>query len=138
MSGTPVVDRWPAVPEEFRRRAAVLGRTGRPFAGLPAEDQEFVALHVPRSRPASAAALAGDHILQQVVDADRVTVEFAHRASGELRTPDVPAVLGPMTYGRRTAGLHVRHGSPAGGDLINVHRGAAVNSVLVVESPGDG
>ncbi|GGQ34772.1 hypothetical protein GCM10010215_68520 [Streptomyces virginiae] len=82
-----------------------------------------------------AAAGSGDHILQQVVEADLVTFEFAHETTGEIRSAAVPCVLGPMMYGRGLSGIYVRHGSPKRGDLINTHQGAASNSVLIVESP---
>ncbi|MFD9105345.1 hypothetical protein ACIRSJ_07605 [Streptomyces virginiae] len=82
-----------------------------------------------------AAAGSGDHILQEVVEADLVTFEFAHETTGEIRSAAVPCVLGPMMYGRGLSGIYVRHGSPKRGDLINTHQGAASNSVLIVESP---
>ncbi|MFJ2752877.1 hypothetical protein [Streptomyces sp. NPDC087297] len=81
------------------------------------------------------AAGSGDHILQRVVEADLVALEFAHDTTGEIRSAAVPCVLGPMMYGRALSGIYVRHATPKPGELINTHQGAASNSVLIVESP---
>ncbi|WP_405532367.1 hypothetical protein OG592_33315 [Streptomyces avidinii] len=81
------------------------------------------------------AADQSDHILQRVVDADLVTLEFAHETTGEIRSAAVPCVLGPMMYGRALSGVYVRHATPRPCKLINTHQGAASNSVLIVESP---
>ncbi|MFF8264125.1 hypothetical protein [Streptomyces virginiae] len=96
--------------------------------GRSVEQQEW------RERVLGAAG-SGDHVLQQVVEADLVTFEFAHETTGEIRSAAVACVLGPMMYGRRLSGIYVRHGSPKRGDLINTHQGAASNSVLIVERP---
>ncbi|WP_158717852.1 hypothetical protein [Streptomyces sp. NRRL F-2664] len=114
------------------RRALVL-KPGDGYGGAGVTLGRSVEQEVWRERVLAAAG-TGDHVVQEVVEADLVAFEFAHGGTGEFRSAAVPCVLGPMMYGRKLSGIYVRHASPRPGDLINTHQGAASNSVLIVES----
>ncbi|AQT71348.1 hypothetical protein B1K54_06300 [Streptomyces sp. fd1-xmd] len=120
-----------------RDRSSLVLKPGDGYGGAGVTLGRSVEREVWRERLVAAAA-SGDHVLQQVVDGDLVTFEFAHDTTGEIRSAAVPCVLGPMMYGRRLSGIYVRHAGPRPGDLINTHQGAASNSVLIVDSPTAG
>lgn len=79
------------------------------------------------------AAAAGHHVLQEYVACDTVVLPFMNAQGGEHRVASVPFVLGPFVFGRRPAGVLVRHGTPASGAdaVLNVMQGAFPNAAFV-------
>lgn len=79
------------------------------------------------------AADAGHYVLQEHVACDTVALPFVDAGDGELRMASVPFVFGPFVFGRRPAGVLVRHGTPGSGadPVLNVMQGAFPNAALV-------
>lgn len=83
------------------------------------------------------AARDGGHILQEYVTGDRVPIGFRHATSGEIRTAEVPYVIGPYVFGGRPSSVLVRHGVPGGGAVLNARHGAFLNTALLTEKHDD-
>ncbi|MFD6343678.1 hypothetical protein ACFWGM_05080 [Streptomyces roseolus] len=83
------------------------------------------------------AARDGGHILQEYVAGDRVPMGFRHASSGEVRTAEVPYVIGPYVFGGQPSSVLVRHGTPGGGAVLNARHGAFLNTALLTGTHDD-
>lgn len=79
----------------------------------------------------SGAVLTGGHILQRLVQTDRMEIAFYDDRTGTVRSEPVPFVLGPFLFGRQISNIFVRHGVPGGGQVVNVLQGSVLNSILI-------
>ncbi|MGV9452189.1 hypothetical protein [Streptomyces sp. NPDC003635] len=73
------------------------------------------------------------YIIQRFAEPDRIGMEFSHTGTGEVERADVPFVLGPFLFGGRPTGVLLRHGVPAGGEVLNANHGARMSSVVLVD-----
>ncbi|MEV7457105.1 hypothetical protein [Pseudarthrobacter oxydans] len=74
----------------------------------------------------------GGFVLQEIVEADELAMEFVHLETAEQCTATVPFVLGPFLFGRTPSSVLVRHGVPGGSAILNAHRGASMSTALVL------
>lgn len=79
----------------------------------------------------SGAVLTGGHILQHLVQTDRMEMTFYDDRTGSVRSDPVPFVLGPFLFGRQISNIFVRHGVPGSGQVVNVLQGSVLNSILI-------
>lgn len=81
------------------------------------------------------AAASGGQLLQEYVDGDTATLDFAHARTGERRAARVRYVLGPLLFGGEQAGVLIRHAMPGNGTgpVLNAQLGAPVNTALLTE-----
>ncbi|MFG2985977.1 hypothetical protein ACGFYQ_32820 [Streptomyces sp. NPDC048258] len=83
------------------------------------------------------AARDGGHIFQEYIAGDLVPLDFRHAPSGEIRTAEVPYVIGPYVFGGQPSSVLVRHGTPDGGTVLNARHGAFLNTALLTVTHDD-
>jgi hypothetical protein len=75
---------------------------------------------------------SGGFLLQELVRFDPLPMDFLDIGSGELVHCQVPACFGPYLFGHQQCGGELRIGYPGGGSVMNVGRGALVDSFAIV------
>ncbi|MFJ9556035.1 hypothetical protein ACIRPH_19630 [Nocardiopsis sp. NPDC101807] len=77
-----------------------------------------------------------DCVLQRKVAVDKVRVSFLHDLTRRTRNEEVPFLLGPLLFGGRGSGITARIGVPESSEVLNVHQGASIQSVLALREHG--
>lgn len=75
----------------------------------------------------------GTFLLQELVDSDRLPMDFIDIHTEEVVRQGVPCCFGPYLFGHQQCGGEVRMGFPGGGAVMNVGRGALVDGFALID-----
>jgi len=74
----------------------------------------------------------GPHILQELIEADPLTMQFLKPATGEVVEADVSYCVSTYLFDRIPAGVFTRFSPPGAGGVVNLTQGALTGGLLLV------
>ena len=80
-----------------------------------------------------AGVIAGGHIVQEFVAADRLDMHFVEMATGAVHREAVPYCMAPYLWGGTPAGAYMRFAVPGAGSVVNLGQGALTSGLLLVD-----
>jgi hypothetical protein len=90
----------------------------------------------PRTSPedwlAAVDGATGPHIIQELIEADELTMQFLKPESGEVVEADVSYCVSTYLFDRIPAGVFTRFSPPGAGGVVNLTQGALTGGLLLV------
>ncbi|MEV6288199.1 hypothetical protein [Kribbella sp. NPDC051770] len=94
------------------------------FIGPLTSDEDWVA---------ALDAATGPHIVQELIEADPLTMQFLQPATGDVVEADVSYCVSTYLFDRIPAGVFTRFSPPGAGGVVNLTQGALTGGLLLVD-----
>jgi hypothetical protein len=78
-------------------------------------------------------AATGPHIIQELIEADPLTMQFLQPATGDVVEADVSYCVSTYLFDRIPAGVFTRFSPPGAGGVVNLTQGALTGGLLLVD-----